>query len=63
MPSPSTEGFGTREFVFLLAKALREYTRNQITIDPDLDTGVKAALAVLIAALAVLEALNPPGPE
>jgi len=63
MPAPSTEGFGTRTFVFLVAKLLAEYLRHEVSIDPDLPMGVKAALDTLIANLPALLLLNPPGPE
>ncbi len=64
MPDPaSTEGAGTRTFVFLVAKLLAEYLRHEVAIDPDLPSGVKTALDTLIAALPALIALNPPGPE
>jgi hypothetical protein len=64
MPIPaSTEGFGTRQFVFLVAKLLAEYLRHEITINPDLSADVKTALTTLLAALPDLLMLNPPGPE
>lgn len=60
---PSTEGFGTRQFVHLLVLALREYLRHKDKIDPDLPTGTETAIATLVAAIEALLALNPPGPE
>jgi hypothetical protein len=60
---PSTEGFGTRQFVHLLVLALREYLRHKDQIDPDMPTGGTAAIEVLVGLIADLLALNPPGPE
>lgn len=64
MPLPaSTEKFGTREFVILIARAVAEYLRHEPNIDQDIPPGVKAAMATLVAAIPTLLALNPPGPE
>lgn len=60
MPTPH---FGTRFFVILLDKMLKEYLRHAVNIDEDIDPTVKAALTVLIDALPTLLALNQPGPQ
>lgn len=58
-----TVKFGTRFFVILLDKMLKEYLRHQINIDQDIDPTVKAALTVLIDNLPTLLLLNEPGPN
>ena len=58
-----TVKFGTRFFVILLNRCLKEYLRHQINIDEDISPTVKAALEVLIEALPALLELNVPGPE
>lgn len=60
---PSTEKFGTREFVRLLIAALREYLRHKENIDQDVGTSATAAIMTLVDIIDTLLALNPPGPE
>lgn len=55
--------FGTRFFVILLDKMLKEYLRHEVNINEDIPDVVKTALGVLIDNLPVLLELNPPGPQ
>jgi hypothetical protein len=60
MPGPA---FGTRFFVLLVVASLKEYLRHKPNIDSDLTSTIIDAIMVLVDNIAVLEALNPPGPK